>query len=231
VLVLALHLDLETEPPRAPPETINMHPIQNVLALGLLPRCSGSNNTRTTGETRPRSERRSAFSCATMAFAALLLLGPLGCDGMTVRVITQADRPGAALGLPPPQDFDVCATGTTYEHVDSDRDGRPDVVRVLRGDQEVCRATDTNRDGKLDTWDQFKNGKLDRRAHDSDGNGRVDQVMEWTNPARPECALLSADKNGDGKGDEGPKLDLCAALAPAASKPLLPLADPSKSNP
>lgn len=145
-----------------------------------------------------------------------------GC-GATVHVVTQADRPGQDLGLPPPSDFATCNSATTYEHVDTDHNGHADAVRVMNGEIEVCRGTDTNQDGKIDTWDQYKDGKLEKRAHDSDGNGKVDQVMHWSNPLRPECAILAADKDGDGKADVGPTVDLCAALGPE-TQPLLPLA-------
>jgi hypothetical protein len=186
----------------------------------------------TTGEERGSSRAlRKVGLVLVRFFLSLLLVGLFGVAacGTEVHVIAVGDHPGQDLGLPPPAEFDACSTATTYENIDADRDGHVDGIRLSRGGAEVCRGTDTDKDGKLDTWEQFKDGKLERRAHDSDANGRVDQVTEWPNTARPECALTGIDKDGDGKADDGPKVDLCAAVG-APPKPLLPVVDSVPSN-
>lgn len=106
---------------------------------------------------------------------------------------------------------------------DFDRDGRID--EVAHYDAGVLRRKDreTNLDGKLDTWDFFQGDKLVSRSRDADGDGKVDQWWHWPDAAKPECALIDADRDGDGRADPGATIDLCADAADAGA-PLAPAA-------
>ena len=99
---------------------------------------------------------------------------------------------------------------------DFDRDGRIDEIAHYSGGVVVRKDRETNLDGKLDTWDDYEGGALVRRRRDSDGNGHVDQWWTFGNPARPECAVIASDRDGDGRPEPTETVDLCADQAGAA---------------
>lgn len=100
---------------------------------------------------------------------------------------------------------------------DFDRDGRPDEIDTLQAGTLVSKERETNFDGKIDTWDTYSGAKLVRRERDSDADAIIDQWWEF-NSDDPKCALVSTDKNTDGKPDPDTVVDLCAD--PNAPKPV-----------
>jgi hypothetical protein len=63
------------------------------------------------------------------------------------------------------------------QSVDSNGDGKPDIVSVLKGGKEVCRVLDLNFDGKVDRFIYFDEaGQARRMESDYDRDGRVDEV-------------------------------------------------------
>ena len=65
----------------------------------------------------------------------------------------------------------------TVEALDANGDGRPDVVRVLDGEREVCRTVELNMDGRVDrTTFLDENGKPRRLESDFDKDGIVDEI-------------------------------------------------------
>ncbi|MCH2109311.1 MAG: hypothetical protein MK135_08275 [Polyangiaceae bacterium] len=61
--------------------------------------------------------------------------------------------------------------------LDANADGRPEVVRVMDGDRELCRVVDLNLDGKVDRTTFFDDlGKVRRVESDFDRDGRIDEV-------------------------------------------------------
>lgn len=90
---------------------------------------------------------------------------------------------------------------------DYDRDGRVDEIAVFRAGAlaELQRASTLR--GKLDTWQFYQAGKLSRTERDSDGDGIIDQWWEY--PGVPECPMIHADTNGDGRPDPGSTVDYC----------------------
>lgn len=111
---------------------------------------------------------------------------------------------------------------------DFDRDGRPDEIDTLQAGVLVRKERETNFDGKIDTWDTYVSAKLVKRERDSDADAIVDQWWEF-NGDDPKCALVSSDKNTDGKPDPDTVVDLCADPN-APVKPATPPPPPTSSS-
>jgi hypothetical protein len=92
---------------------------------------------------------------------------------------------------------------------DFDRDGRADEIAIAEGGVITLKLRETNFDNKLDTWDFYQSGVLVRRERDSDGDGIIDQWWQFNNPQSPKCAVVSSDRNADGKPDPDSVVDLC----------------------
>lgn len=116
---------------------------------------------------------------------------------------------------------------------DFDRDGRPDEIAYYEGGVVVRKERETNFDDKIDTWDYYRGDRIVRRERDSDGDAIIDQWWEFNRPDDPKCAIVSTDRNTDGKPDVGSEVDLCgdpytpAAAAPAPPPPTSTPAAPS----
>jgi hypothetical protein len=169
-----------------------------------------------------------------LAFAAAGSLAmSIGCSDYRY-AFWEGPPTGEKVTMPPPIAFSACRDATRrHQRIDADGDGRTDTIRVVSADDEVevCRGSDTNGDGRIDTWDVVENGHVTKRAHDSDNDGKVDQIWTWPDAKKPACALVTTDKDGDGKGD-GATVDMCAALGSKADTPppLAPLAVPTSVN-
>ncbi len=60
---------------------------------------------------------------------------------------------------------------------DANGDGRPDIVQVMNGTREACRALDLNFDGRVDNYLYFDDaGNLRRRESDFDRDGVIDEI-------------------------------------------------------
>lgn len=112
---------------------------------------------------------------------------------------------------------------------DFDRDGRADEIAIAEGGVVKLKLRETNFDNKIDTWDFYQNGVLVRRERDSDGDEIIDQWWQFNNPQNPKCAVVSSDRNADGKPDPDSVVDLCGesyGAAPATA----PVAPPASST-
>ena len=64
--------------------------------------------------------------------------------------------------------------------LDADHDGRPEVVRVMDGGREVCRAADINGDGIIDSFSYFdEQGRLKRRESGFDRDAHPDEISYY----------------------------------------------------
>ncbi len=89
---------------------------------------------------------------------------------------------------------------------DYDRDGRIDEIALFQGGVVIERRAATTLHGQLDTWHFYEQGKVVRTERDSNGDGVVDQWWEYRSP---ECPLIHADVNNDGRPDPGATIDYC----------------------
>jgi hypothetical protein len=114
---------------------------------------------------------------------------------------------------------------------DFDRDGRPDEIAISENGMIALKLRETNFDNKIDTWDYYQGGRLMSRLRDSDGDGIIDQWWQFNNPQNPKCAIVSSDRNTDGKPDPDSVVDLCGesygAPKAAPSGPAPPPSAPS----
>ena len=169
-----------------------------------------------------------------LALSALpLFLALTGCAGGMRFQAMNMEQPGGDLGLPPPvdPDYHACYAGRA-EGLDTNEDGRPDVIRVRdESGRDVCHGSDSNHDGKIDQWDVMDTrGKLAKRARDTNNDGLADERWSF-NPAMQQCALLEKDTNGDGHL-EAP-VDICAPPKAASpdSTPATPTPTPTTTAP
>lgn len=131
---------------------------------------------------------------------ALLAAGALGACHHAVEIATpKSDDP-----LAPPTstkvDHEACdMASSSAEKLDANGDGRPDIVRVRRGEREVCRVIDLNHDGLPDAYIYFDEQSRERRREsDFDRDGRIDEIDTLVDGA---VVRKDLETNLDGKLD------------------------------
>jgi hypothetical protein len=83
--------------------------------------------------------------------------------------------------------------------VDVNNDGKGEIVRVMAGARELCRAVDLNFDGRWDSYLYFDDrGKLRRRESDFDRDGVVDEIATYQDG---KIVRKDRETNLDGKLD------------------------------
>ena len=121
-----------------------------------------------------------------------------------------------------------------------DRDTTPDEISHFQAGVLIRKERETNNDGKLDTWDYYENNRLVREERDSTGDGYVNQWWTFTDPKRPECAVVVSDLNADTKPDPESRMDTCAvegapqppsAASASPTAPSNPTAPPATQPP
>jgi hypothetical protein len=130
------------------------------------------------------------------AVAVVLQYLAIGCGG--------SKEAGAKIpspdSLPLTLEHESCDTeSSSAQKVDTNGDGKPDIVRVMSDGHEVCRMVDLNHDGRPDTYIYFEaNGGVRRRESDFDRDGHIDEVAYYSNgvPVRKD-----RETNLDGKLD------------------------------
>ena len=105
------------------------------------------------------------------------------------------------------EDCDV--NSAQAQKADSNSDGKVDIISVMSGGKEICRALDLNMDGRIDRYVYFDAaGQVRRVESDYDRDGRIDEVSNFKNG---ELIRKDREMNLDGKVDtwdvyEGGKL-------------------------
>jgi hypothetical protein len=127
----------------------------------------------------------------------LLLLGFSigGCGGSK-----EGAKMPASDSLPTAIEHEPCdATASGNQRVDTNGDGKPDIVSVMSGGREVCRVVDLNHDDKPDSFLYVDgSGALRRRESDFDRDGRIDEIAYYTGGV---IARKDRETNLDGKLD------------------------------
>jgi hypothetical protein len=106
----------------------------------------------------------------------LFVLFAASCGGSQ----DHAKGPGDT-SLPLMPEHEACDTNSPgAQKIDSNGDGRPDIVRVMSGGRETCRMVDLNHDGKPDTFVYFDgNGAIRRTESDFDRDGVTDEIAHY----------------------------------------------------
>jgi hypothetical protein len=120
----------------------------------------------------------------------------IGCSGAKEG---NAKTPSADT-LPVAIEHEACDTeSSSAQKVDTNGDGKADLVRVMADGHEVCRMVDLNHDGKPDTYMYFDgSGAIRRRESDFDRDGHIDEIAYYEKgvPVRKD-----RETNLDGKLD------------------------------
>jgi len=95
------------------------------------------------------------------------------------------------------EDCDLTASGA--QSTDANRDGSPDIVRVMDGGREVCRAVDINMDKVIDVYVYYdERGQIRRRESGFDRDTRPDEIAYYENG---QLVRKERETNYDGKID------------------------------
>lgn len=139
---------------------------------------------------RPAGHQSRAIALAWLPALALLA----GCSG------SQDDK--SAKGIERELEFvhEACdVTSGSARGVDVNNDGKADIVHVMSGAKEVCRAVDLNFDGSPDAYIYYDEaGKERRRESDFDRDGRPDEIAIFDGGVPKE---KRRETNSDGKLD------------------------------
>jgi hypothetical protein len=113
-------------------------------------------------------------------FLAVLVVLPVSCGG-AAETTTPKTPEGQALELAVVHEScDV--ESSKAQKIDTNGDGKPDLVHVMSDGREVCRMIDFNFDGVPDTWIYFdEQGRIRRRESDFDRDGKLDEVAKYVN--------------------------------------------------
>jgi hypothetical protein len=79
-------------------------------------------------------------------------------------------------------DHEACDTGSSAaQKIDTNGDGKPDIIKVMAGGHETCRMEDLNHDGRPDSYLYFDaNGALRRVESDFDRDGFIDEIDRYS---------------------------------------------------
>jgi hypothetical protein len=95
------------------------------------------------------------------------------------------------------EECDLSASGA--QSTDGNGDGSPDIVRVMKGGREICRAVDLNMDKVIDQYSYFDDGgQLRRRESGFDRDTRPDQISYY---ASGQIVRRERETNNDAKLD------------------------------
>jgi hypothetical protein len=134
-------------------------------------------------------------NCTRLAVFAVLLHLANGCGGAK----EDAKAPSSD-SLPLALEHERCDTESgSSQKVDTNGDGKPDIIRVLSNGREICRMVDLNHDGRADSYIYYDaSGGVRRRESDFDRDGHVDEIAYY---AAGVAVRKDRETNLDGKLD------------------------------
>jgi hypothetical protein len=135
--------------------------------------------------------------CTRLAtFAVVLFHLTNGCSGAKEGTAKTPFSDALPLAI----EHERCDTESSgNQPLDTNGDGRPDIVRVMSSGHEVCRMVDLNHDGRADSYIYFDaSGAVRRRESDFDRDGRIDEIATY---AGGVAVRKDRETNLDGKLD------------------------------
>lgn len=100
------------------------------------------------------------------------------------------------------------------QELDTNFDGKPDIWKYFENELLVRIERDSHYTGKVDYWEYYEGGQLDRIAYDKDGDGRPD---EFDRAATPPALTASKQSEATSPTDKSP--DSAEEMVPAEKKP------------
>lgn len=156
---------------------------------------------------------------------AIAILVPVAAACSTSGSIGGGGKSADADARPIIIEHEACAEKSSdAQKVDSNGDGKPDIVSVMKGGREVCRVLDLNFDGVTDRYVYFDDAGQPRRMEsDYDRDGRIDEIAylsggqfvrkdremnldgkldTWDSYEGGKLAKRERDADGDGRVDQ-----------------------------
>jgi hypothetical protein len=126
-------------------------------------------------------------------FLATLTLSLISCTAEPDRTVTHRARNGL------PDEWVYRVDDDNYKiAIDTNGDGRPDVVKAFKDNQMIEIDSDRNFDGQTDLVQVYLNGSLIREIHDDDFDGKTEKIEEFR---RGKLAIVERDPQERGYVD------------------------------
>ena len=122
----------------------------------------------------------------TAIFLAALTVGFISCSREPYGTVTHRNRDGQADQWMYRIDKDEYKIS-----IDTNGDGRPDVVKTYKGNEVVLIESDRNFNGKTDLVQEYSNGVLVREIHDDDFDGKTEMIKTF----RPSGTLAIVERD------------------------------------
>ena len=107
-------------------------------------------------------------------FLAALAFGFMSCNPEPDRTVTHRDRHGH------PDQWVYRTDKDTYKiAIDTNGDGRPDVIKTYKDNELVEVESDRNFNGQVDLVQEYSHGVLIREIHDDDFDGKPEAIEEF----------------------------------------------------
>ena len=127
---------------------------------------------------------------STALFVALALT-LLSCNRGSYGVVTHRARDGR------PDQWVMRISKDEYQlSIDNNGDGKPDLIKTVRGDKIVEIQSDRNFNGQVDLVQQYSRGVLVREIRDDDYDGRPETVKTF----RPDGTLAIVERDPEERG-------------------------------
>jgi len=125
------------------------------------------------------------------ALFAALALSLLSCDRGSYGVVTHRGRDGQ------PDQWVMRISKDEYQiSIDTNGDGKPDLIKTIGGDKIIEVQSDRNFNGQVDLVQQYARGVLVREIRDDDYDGRPETVKTF----RPDGTLAIVERDPEQRG-------------------------------
>jgi hypothetical protein len=126
-----------------------------------------------------------------VALYLALALTLLSCDSNSYGTVTHRGRDGR------PDQWVMRVNKDEYKIlIDSNGDGKPDIIKTFRGNRIVEIESDRNFDGQVDLVQQYSDGVMVREVRDDDYDGRPETVKTF----RPNGTLAIVERDPKERG-------------------------------